>query len=117
MKARHNRLAFLYLKKRPRPGEGSAESLGGHFYRAFATLGNSYGQPHSMSEFTTRVIFRPPPYGYKWEVLKGTKVLRAGNASSHEEADAAANRAIAEIEAEAASDAIDRTTPPRRGKP
>jgi hypothetical protein len=43
--------------------------------------------------------------------MKGTKLLRAGNASSHEEADAAADKAIAELEVEA------QTTPPRRGKP
>jgi hypothetical protein len=61
----------------------------------------SLWQPQPMSEFTKRIIFRPPPNGYSWEVLNGTKLLRAGNASSHEDADAAADRAIAEIEAEA----------------
>jgi hypothetical protein len=58
-----------------------------------------------MSQFTKRIIYRPPPNGYSWEVLKGTKLLRAGNAGSHEDADAAADRAIAEIEAEAGPDA------------
>jgi len=58
-----------------------------------------------MSEFTKRIIFKPPLYEYSWQVLKGTKLLRAGNASSHEDADAAADRAIAELEAETGPDA------------
>jgi hypothetical protein len=53
-----------------------------------------------MSGFTTRIIFRPPPQGYNWQVLNDTKLLRAGNAGSHAEADAAADRAVAELEAE-----------------
>jgi len=57
-----------------------------------------------MSGFTKRIIFRPPPHGYSWQVLDGTKLLRGGNASSHAEADAAADRAIAELETEAGPD-------------
>jgi hypothetical protein len=57
-----------------------------------------------MSGFTKRIILRPPPHGYGWQVLKDTKLLRAGNAGSHAEADAAADKAIAELEAEADPD-------------
>jgi hypothetical protein len=58
-----------------------------------------------MPGFRKVIISRPPPSGYSWQVLKGTELVRAGNAGSHAEADAAADRAIAEIEAEASPDA------------
>jgi hypothetical protein len=58
-----------------------------------------------MSGFTKRIISRPPPRGYSWQVLKDTNLARAGNADSYGEASAAADRAIAELEAEAGPDA------------
>jgi hypothetical protein len=58
----------------------------------------------AMPGFRKVIISRPPPSGYSWQVLKGTELVRAGNAGSHAEADAAADRAIAEIEAEASPD-------------
>jgi hypothetical protein len=58
-----------------------------------------------MSGFIKRIINRPSPGGYSWQVLKATKLLRAGRASSYAEASAAADRVIAEIEAEADPDA------------
>jgi hypothetical protein len=58
-----------------------------------------------MSGFTKRIIFRPPPHGYSWQVLNDTTLVRAGNANSYAEADASADRAIAELEAEAGPDA------------
>jgi hypothetical protein len=57
-----------------------------------------------MSGYTKRIVNRPPPHGYSWQVLNGAKLLRSDNASSYAEADAAADRAIAELEAEADTD-------------
>jgi hypothetical protein len=58
-----------------------------------------------MSEFRKIIINRPPPLSYSRQVLKDNKLARAGNAHSYAEADAAADRALAELEAEAGPDA------------
>jgi hypothetical protein len=58
-----------------------------------------------MSGYTRRIISKPPPRGYSWQVLKDTQLVRAGNASSYAEAITAADQAIAELEGEAGPDA------------
>ena len=49
-----------------------------------------------------KLINNTPPSGFRWRVFKGTKAVKSGTAKSQVEANAAADRAIAELEAEAA---------------
>jgi hypothetical protein len=51
-----------------------------------------------MSEYK-KLINNTPPSGFRWQVFEGTKVVKSGTSHSQVEANAAADKAIAELEA------------------